>query len=135
MVFEPLDFLSKLAALIPWPRAKTLRFHGVYAPHARLREKVVPAQEEGVAKRACGCGVDDPLIHSYRLCWSELLARVFSIDVLSCPKCGSRLSRIAWILDSEAIRKILRCVGLATDSPVPHPSRSFEEVFGVAPAA
>lgn len=135
MVFEPLDFLSKLTALVPRPRANVLRFHGVYASHARLREKVVPEREEVLAKRACGCGPDDPTSRSHRLSWAELLARVFAIDVLACPRCGSRMSQIAWIVDRAVIRKILNSVGLATDSPEPHPPRSFEEVFGEATAA
>ena len=39
------------------------------------------------------------------------------------------MSRIAWILDREVIRKILRAVGLPADSPDPAPVRSVEEVF------
>lgn len=31
MVFEPLDFISKLAALVPVPGANLIRFHGVFA--------------------------------------------------------------------------------------------------------
>ena len=38
VVFEAADFLSKLTALIPRPRVNTIRFHGVYAARARLRE-------------------------------------------------------------------------------------------------
>lgn len=121
--------------LVPRPRANVLRFHGVYASHARLREKVVPDREEVLAKRACGCGPDDPASRSHRLSWAELLARVFSIDVLRCPRCASRMSRISWILDRGVIRKILNSVGLATDSPEPHPPRSFDEVFGETTAA
>jgi hypothetical protein len=33
VVFEPLDFLSHLAALVPLPRVNLTRFHGVFAPH------------------------------------------------------------------------------------------------------
>lgn len=135
MVFEPLDFLSKLTALVPRPRMNTLRFHGVYASHARLREKVVPEPKETQARRACPCDPDDPVSRSYRMAWAELLARVFLIDVLSCPRCGSRMSQIAWITDGEVIRKILACVGLATDSPVGHPPKSFDHAFGEPQAA
>jgi hypothetical protein len=35
--FEPIDFIAKLAALVPPPRAHLTRFHGVFAPNARLR--------------------------------------------------------------------------------------------------
>src|SRR5260370_13691512 len=41
VVFEPLDFLSRLAALVPSPRVNLTRFHGVFAPHHRLRARIV----------------------------------------------------------------------------------------------
>jgi hypothetical protein len=44
------------------------------------------------------------------------------------------MSRIAWILDSDAIRRILRAVGLSADSPAPSPAKSPEELFGDVPA-
>jgi hypothetical protein len=34
LVFEPLQFLAKLAAPIPWPEIHLLLYHGVLAPHA-----------------------------------------------------------------------------------------------------
>ena len=33
--FEPVDFIAKLAALVPPPRAHLTRFHGVFAPNAK----------------------------------------------------------------------------------------------------
>jgi len=39
--FEPVDFLGKLAALIPRPRVNLLIYSGVLAPHARWRARVV----------------------------------------------------------------------------------------------
>lgn len=35
VVFEPLDFLARLAALVPTPRVHLTRYHGVFAPHSR----------------------------------------------------------------------------------------------------
>jgi hypothetical protein len=40
MLFDPLDFISKLAALIPVPRANLTRFHGVFAPNSRYRTAI-----------------------------------------------------------------------------------------------
>jgi hypothetical protein len=37
IVLEPLDFMARLAALVPPPRAHLTRYHGVFAPHAALR--------------------------------------------------------------------------------------------------
>ena len=35
VIFEPLDFIAKLAALIPKPRTNLTRFHGVFAPNSK----------------------------------------------------------------------------------------------------
>jgi hypothetical protein len=37
VIFEPLDFISKLAALIPKPRVNLTRFQGVFAPNSKHR--------------------------------------------------------------------------------------------------
>jgi hypothetical protein len=34
VVFEPLDFIARLAALKPTPRVHLTRYHGVFAPHS-----------------------------------------------------------------------------------------------------
>ena len=34
-IFEPLDFIARLAALVPRPRVNLTRFHGVFAPNSR----------------------------------------------------------------------------------------------------
>ncbi|MCP4332055.1 MAG: hypothetical protein GY785_05325 [Gammaproteobacteria bacterium] len=43
LVFEPLDFLSKLAALVLKPRVNLIRYHGVFAPSGPYRSSVTPA--------------------------------------------------------------------------------------------
>ena len=35
-LFEPLDFLARLAALVLRPRTHLIRYHGVFAPNARI---------------------------------------------------------------------------------------------------
>ncbi len=41
--FEPVDFIGKLAALVPPPRAHLTRFHGIFAPNAVLRAQLTPS--------------------------------------------------------------------------------------------
>ena len=41
LVFEPLDFLARLASLTPRPRINLIFYHGVLAPHAGWRAAVV----------------------------------------------------------------------------------------------
>ncbi len=42
IVLSPLQFMQRLAALVPRPRLHLIRFHGVLAPHAKLRTAIVP---------------------------------------------------------------------------------------------
>jgi len=37
LVMSPLEFMQRLAALVPRPRLRLIRFHGVLAPSAKLR--------------------------------------------------------------------------------------------------
>ena len=42
LVLSPLEFMQRLAALVPRPRLHLIRVHGVLAPNAKLRALVVP---------------------------------------------------------------------------------------------
>src|SRR6202162_1437504 len=44
IVMSPLEFMQPLAALVPRPRLHLIRFHGVLAPHAKLRAEIVPRE-------------------------------------------------------------------------------------------
>jgi Putative transposase len=48
VIFEPLDFLARLAAPVPSPGVNLTRYRGVFAPNHRLRARIVPG------KRGCG---------------------------------------------------------------------------------
>jgi hypothetical protein len=45
VVFERSDFMAKLAALVPAPRAHLRTFHGIVAPAARWRPLIVPTPD------------------------------------------------------------------------------------------
>jgi hypothetical protein len=61
VIFEPLDFLARLASLVPGPRANLTRFHGVFAANHRLRPQVVPAKRGGGAVKIIAC-IHRPLV-------------------------------------------------------------------------
>jgi putative transposase len=57
LILEPLDFLARLAALVPPPRMHTTRYHGVFAAHHALRAAITPpavAVEHGTPRRPPG---------------------------------------------------------------------------------
>lgn len=45
VVFEPLEFLERLAALVPAPRFNMIRYSGVLAPAASWRDRLAPCVE------------------------------------------------------------------------------------------
>jgi len=52
IVLEPLDLMARLSALVPPPRMHLTRYHGVFAPHSRLRAAITPAGRGAGAKGA-----------------------------------------------------------------------------------
>jgi hypothetical protein len=57
VVFEPLELVAKLAALVPPPRFNLVRYHGVLAPAAHSRPEIVPESlpPEGETSPHSGC--------------------------------------------------------------------------------
>ena len=50
--FDPVDFMARLAALVPKPRVNLTRYHGVLAPNHRCRGEVTPARRGRELKKA-----------------------------------------------------------------------------------
>lgn len=98
VVFEPLDFISRLATLVPRPRLNLTRFHGVFAPNFNYRDRVVRRRPQGKVD------IDKS---KAPMSWMQRLKRVFAIDIEACPLCGGKLRVIACIEEPWLIRKIL----------------------------
>jgi hypothetical protein len=119
IVMSPLEFMRRLAALVPRPRLHLIRFHGVLAPNARLRAVVVPgpAQDTSVPSDEHAHGAQA------RMGWARLLKRVFDIDLEHCPRCGGEFRIIAAIEEPAVIVKILTHLGLPARAPPRSPAR------------
>jgi hypothetical protein len=86
-VLEPLDFVARLAALVPPPRAHLTRFHGVFAVHAAGRAAITPAgRGTGVKRRAAV--VEAPPSRDVRMNWARRLKRVFGIEIEQYQQAG-----------------------------------------------
>ncbi|MFP6808706.1 MAG: transposase [Pseudomonadales bacterium] len=83
ILFSPLDFLSKLAALVRRPRHNLVRYHGVFASNSKLRKLIVPKSTKRVR------GKEDRRTHNSveeaaneliaPLSWAQRLKRVFNM--------------------------------------------------------
>ena len=106
VMFEPLDFISRLASLVPKPRVNLTRFHGVFAPNSKYRLLVTPAKR-GRGKKVKAPNDQTPAEKRASMTWAQRLKRVFNIDVETCSECGGTVKIIASIEDPIVIRKIL----------------------------
>ena len=111
VIFEPLDFIAKLAALVPKPRTNLTRFHGVFAPHSKFRVRVTPAQRGRGRKRRQPTGenwLDKASAERHEsMTWMQRLKRVFNIDIEICERCSGQGKIIACIEDPAVIERIL----------------------------
>jgi hypothetical protein len=133
LVFEPLELLEKLAALTPRPRINLVLYHGVLAPHAGWRSRVVayrapPVEAPAVASASANANGEPAAAPTSRhWAWADLMRRAFDIDVLACPRCGGRMRLIGTVEDPDAIRAILAALAVsrerAADRAPPLPRR------------
>ena len=68
LLLSPMELLEKLAALVPPPRLHHLRYHGVLAPRARDRGRIVPTKP--VAEPAAADGDTSAPSCAHRLGWA-----------------------------------------------------------------
>ena len=124
VIFEPLDFIARLAALVPKPRVNLTRFHGVFAPNSKHRVQVTPAKRGKGKKTKRADEPQDPTPAERRasMSWAQRLKRVFmryipvphpygaaygcanrlscrfvNIDIETCSACGGAVKVIACI--------------------------------------
>jgi hypothetical protein len=147
IAMERSDLIDRLVPLIPPRRAHQVRYHGILAPCASLRSRVVPMQEfeldvptaeDGTPESASDGKPpvqpqsdgerprEDSGTRSRRLRWAALLQRVFELDALRCPRCGATLRLIAAIEDPAVAQRILECMGLPARAPPITPATDRE---------
>jgi len=107
VLFEPIDFIARLAALVPRPRAHLVRYHGLFAPNARHRHLIVPRQSSRTNAESNDSTSAEP---TAPMSWMARLNRVFGIDVAACPRCGGKIRVIGEVTDPNVIARILEHV-------------------------
>jgi hypothetical protein len=145
----PLELIAPIAALVPPPRTHRHRYFGVLAPNSPHRAAVTalatPAQPSKqvvvqTAPAATGEGAPGvaPLGHvspptpepappakrsPVHYLWAVLIARIYEVFPLLCPKCGGQMRLIAFITEGTQISKILDHIGVDSEPPHISPAR------------
>jgi hypothetical protein len=102
-------FFTRLAALVPRPRANTTLYYGVLASHAKHRRAVVPEPP------------DRPRAHDAS--WAALMRHSFGLDVLSCRLCRGRMRFTHVLFDPAEVRRLLAHLHCFSDPLPVSPSR------------
>ena len=96
VVLSPQVLMERLLALVPRPRRHLVTYHGVLAPGASLRHRVVPQVDEA--------GQQDEL-------------NEFRVEIFTCPNCGGTRRLLAAIQDPDSIERVLCAMGLPFEAP------------------
>ena len=124
IILDSLDFLSRLASLIPRPRVHLTRFHGVFAPHFKYRSLVTP--QPSLSDKTSPTEQKKSK-QSYSIGWAKILKRVFDIDIQTCSKCGGQIKVMTAIHNPKIIKKILTHLGENSKVPELSPPRGPPE--------
>jgi len=107
VIFEPLDFIAKLAALVPKPR-----FHRVFVPNSKHRVQVTPAKRGKKPDKLVSPETDwldkSPEERHRAMTWMQRLKRAFNIDIEVCELCGGQVKVITSIENPVVIEQILK---------------------------
>jgi hypothetical protein len=124
-MFKALDFLAELTQHIPPKGLQLIRRYGLYASRTKGRWEEMPwiaeRAPEGwkgthpnvIALDDNGCESSSESevevdVLAYKRAWARLLAKVYEVDPLVCPKCGGEMKVIAIIENPAEIKRILR---------------------------
>jgi hypothetical protein len=121
IVFEPLDLVARICALVAPPRFNMIRFHGVFAPGSRFRHLVVPTPPPDPHLEPVPTQLELfrhlPERPPYRHSFSWIYRHVFREDVDICPNCGGAMRWIQVAISHEQIAEGLARLGLAPRPP------------------
>jgi putative transposase/transposase-like zinc-binding protein len=114
---EPLDFIERIAAFIPYPRRHRRHYHGVFAPSSPLRKRVAVSAQKARVQELQMVQETVEKVEKVSFNWSKLIARIYEVNPLVCSACGKEIKIIAFVTHSSQIWRILKGVGWSTDVP------------------
>jgi hypothetical protein len=114
---EPLEFIERITAFIPYPRRHRRHYHGVFAPSSRLRKKVAANAQKTRLQAPQEAHETAKKIEKISFNWAKLIARIYEVNPLLCLSCGKEIKIIAFVTHSTQIWRILKGIGWPTDIP------------------
>jgi hypothetical protein len=111
--FDPAEFVARVIMHIPQPRRHLVRYYGWYSNVCRGKRRKAEAEngevgcvDAGEPSRAESAETRDA--RALRRSWAQLIKRIYEVDPLVCPTCGSEMKVIAFITEHDVVDAILR---------------------------
>ncbi len=122
ILFDGVELIGKLVALIPRRYFNLTSYAGVFASRSALRTEVVPAPppDDDAYKKLC----EHPSSTSRWLPWARLLKLIFGVDGWACPKCGEQMELRCILRGPRVISKVLKDLSHSSRGP-PQPPAAF----------
>ena len=109
-VFKATDFIAAITQHIPEKSFQLVRYYGWYSNRGR-GEREKREQDSAVSLPEVPSQIEIIDVSEYRPKkipspkWRECIRKVWEVDPLSCPKCGSEMKIISFINETDVIRR------------------------------
>ncbi len=133
------EFVRRIAALIPPARKHVVRYYGALGPCSPLRPAVNAATKGRATSEELEAGYSVTLVGraareagkaaraaagAALRSWAACVRKVFEVDPVLCGKCGGEMKLAAVVLDDGELDRILAHEGWPVEFPRTKPSRS-----------
>jgi len=118
--FDPIEFIFLLVKHIPNKGEVLIRYYGWYSNASR--GKRLPRDATGIAPQTSD---ESPSLKARKKSWAILIQKVYEIDPMKCPRCGSEMKIIAFIMEWKVIVKILKHLDLWPPAARAPPDKSL----------
>ncbi len=129
------EFVGRMAALVPPPRRHVVRYYGALGPRSPLRGAVTEATRGGATQRELESGYSVTIGgkverevrkagSAAKRAWAACMKKIFEVDPVRCEKCGGGMKLVAVILDDRELDRILEHEGWPREFPKTQASRA-----------
>ena len=121
---DAMEFVARVPVQIPDPRRHLVRYYGAYSNACRAKRKkaAAPAEPSSPHEAPEDAAIPDgPYRAALRHRWAESIRRVYEVDPLICPRCGSV---IGFVTQPALIDRILDHLRRRDKIPRPPPPSS-----------
>jgi hypothetical protein len=117
-LFKANDFIAELTQHIPPKHKHLIRYYGLYSSRTKgkahkdgsLAKYGYRARPKKTTEKFPDIEIQSVTNKAARRSWARLIQKVYEVDPLVCPKCGSEMKVVAVITVPSEVNKILECL-------------------------